>query len=50
MNILPAINLMQSKCVHVSGQHLDQYSAFSDDAVDVAGRWMDAGRDRPVYL
>ncbi|KZY41615.1 MULTISPECIES: HisA/HisF-related TIM barrel protein [unclassified Oleiphilus] len=43
MNILPSINLMQAKCVHVSGHHLDQTKVYSDDATDLAGRWMDAG-------
>ncbi len=43
MNILPAIYLMQGKCVHPSGPYLDQYSIFSDDPIDRVGRWMDAG-------
>lgn len=34
---------MQGKCVHVSGRYFDQCQIFSDDAVDLAGRWMDAG-------
>lgn len=42
MNILPAIYLKQGKCVHLTGCKLDQYSIFSDDPVDRAGRWMDA--------
>jgi phosphoribosylformimino-5-aminoimidazole carboxamide ribotide isomerase len=43
MNIIPTINLMQGKCVHVSGEYLDTCHTFSDDPIDLAGRWMDRG-------
>jgi len=43
MLVIPSINLKDGKCVRLRQGRMDDVSVFSDDPVDVAGRWFDAG-------
>jgi phosphoribosylformimino-5-aminoimidazole carboxamide ribotide isomerase len=46
MLIIPAIDLKDGKCVRLRQGNMDESTVFSDDPVDVAGRWFDAGARR----
>lgn len=46
MLVIPAIDLKDGKCVRLRQGRMDDSTVFSDDPVDVAGRWMDAGARR----
>lgn len=46
MLIIPAIDLKDGKCVRLRQGRMDDSTIFSDDPVDVAGRWFDAGARR----
>ncbi|KZY96250.1 1-(5-phosphoribosyl)-5-((5-phosphoribosylamino)methylideneamino)imidazole-4-carboxamide isomerase, partial [Oleiphilus sp. HI0073] len=43
MLIIPAIDLKDGKCVRLRQGRMDDSTVFSDDPVDMAGRWMDQG-------
>lgn len=46
MLVIPAIDLKDGKCVRLRQGRMDDSTVFSDDPVDVAGRWFDAGARR----
>ena len=46
MLIIPAIDLKDGKCVRLRQGRMEDSTVFSDDPVDVAGRWMDQGARR----
>ena len=46
MLIVPVMNLKATECVHLSQGDLENCTVFSDDPIDIAGRWMDAGAQR----
>jgi len=46
MLIIPAIDLKDGKCVRLRQGRMEDSTVFSDDPVDVAGRWFDAGARR----
>jgi len=46
MLVIPAIDLKDGKCVRLRQGRMDDSTIFSDDPVDVAGRWFDAGARR----
>lgn len=46
MEIIPAIDMMDGKCVRLVQGRFDQSTVFSDDPVDVAKRWVDGGAQR----
>lgn len=46
MLIIPAIDLKDGKCVRLRQGRMDDSTVFSDDPVDMAGRWMDQGARR----
>ena len=46
MLIIPAIDLKDGKCVRLRQGRMDDSTVFSDDPVDVAARWVDAGARR----
>jgi phosphoribosylformimino-5-aminoimidazole carboxamide ribotide isomerase len=46
MLIIPAIDLKDGKCVRLRQGRMDDSTVFSDDPVDVAGRWFDQGTRR----
>ncbi len=46
MEIIPAIDLMEGKCVRLVQGRFDQASVFSDDPTEMAKRWADAGAPR----
>ena len=46
MLIIPAIDLKDGKCVRLRQGRMEDSTIFSDDPVDVAGRWFDAGARR----
>jgi phosphoribosylformimino-5-aminoimidazole carboxamide ribotide isomerase len=46
MLIIPAIDLKDGKCVRLRQGRMDDSTVFSDNPVDVAGRWFDAGARR----
>lgn len=43
MLIIPAIDLKDGKCVRLRQGRMEDSTVFSDDPVDMAGRWMDQG-------
>jgi phosphoribosylformimino-5-aminoimidazole carboxamide ribotide isomerase len=43
MLIIPAIDLKGGKCVRLRQGKMDQDTVFSDDPVEMAGRWVEAG-------
>jgi phosphoribosylformimino-5-aminoimidazole carboxamide ribotide isomerase len=43
MLIIPVLYLKAGRCVQVCGKALNEGSVVSDDPIDTAGRWMDAG-------
>lgn len=46
MEIIPAIDMIDGKCVRLSQGRFDQVTVFSDDPVDTAHRWIDEGARR----
>lgn len=46
MLIIPAIDLKDGKCVRLRQGRMEDSTVFSDDPVDVAGRWFDQGARR----
>lgn len=46
MEIIPAIDMMDGKCVRLVQGRFDQSTVFSDDPVDAARRWVDEGAQR----
>jgi phosphoribosylformimino-5-aminoimidazole carboxamide ribotide isomerase len=46
MLIIPSIVLKNGLCVHVMQGQINNAETFSNDAVDVAGRWFDSGARR----
>lgn len=46
MLIIPAIDLKDGKCVRLRQGRMEDSTVFSDDPVDMAGRWVDAGGRR----
>jgi phosphoribosylformimino-5-aminoimidazole carboxamide ribotide isomerase len=46
MLVIPAIDLKDGKCVRLRQGRMDDSTIFSDNPVDVAGRWMDQGARR----
>jgi phosphoribosylformimino-5-aminoimidazole carboxamide ribotide isomerase len=46
MLLIPAIDLKDGKCVRLRQGRMDDETVFSDDPVDVAARWVNAGAQR----
>ncbi|MFV2061322.1 MAG: 1-(5-phosphoribosyl)-5-[(5-phosphoribosylamino)methylideneamino]imidazole-4-carboxamide isomerase [Gammaproteobacteria bacterium] len=46
MLLIPAIDLKDGKCVRLRQGKMDDETIFSDNPVEVAGRWVDAGARR----
>ncbi len=46
MEIIPAIDLMDGKCVRLVQGRFDQATVFSDDPAEMANRWADLGAPR----
>ncbi len=46
MLIIPAIDLKDGKCVRLRQGRMEDSTVFSDDPVEVAGRWFDSGARR----
>ncbi len=46
MLLIPAIDLKDGKCVRLRQGRMDDETVFSDDPVDVARRWVEAGARR----
>lgn len=46
MLIIPAIDLKDGKCVRLRQGRMDDSTVFSEDPVEVAGRWVEAGARR----
>ena len=46
MLLIPAIDLKDGKCVRLRQGRMDDVTIFSDDPVEVAQRWVDAGARR----
>jgi len=46
MLLIPAIDLKDGKCVRLRQGKMDDETIFSDDPVEVAARWVDAGARR----
>lgn len=46
MEIIPAIDMMDGKCVRLVQGRFDRSTVFSDDPVDAAKRWVDEGAGR----
>ena len=46
MLLIPAIDLKDGKCVRLRQGRMDDVTVFSDDPVEVAQRWVDAGARR----
>ncbi len=46
MLLIPAIDLKDGQCVRLRQGRMDDDTVFSDDPVDMAGRWVDAGARR----
>jgi len=46
LEIIPAIDMMDGKCVRLVQGKFDQSTVFSDDPVDAAKRWVDEGAQR----
>jgi phosphoribosylformimino-5-aminoimidazole carboxamide ribonucleotide (ProFAR) isomerase len=44
--LIPAIDLKDGRCVRLRQGRMDDETIFSDDPVDVAKRWVDAGGRR----
>lgn len=46
MQLIPAIDLKDGKCVRLRQGRMDEDTVFSDDPVATAGRWVEAGAER----
>jgi len=46
MQLIPAIDLKDGKCVRLRQGRMDDETVFSDDPVAMAGRWVEAGARR----
>jgi 1-(5-phosphoribosyl)-5-[(5-phosphoribosylamino)methylideneamino] imidazole-4-carboxamide isomerase (EC 5.3.1.16) len=46
MQLIPAIDLKDGKCVRLRQGRMDDETIFSDDPLEVAQRWVDAGARR----
>ena len=46
MLLIPAIDLKDGRCVRLRQGRMDDETIFSDDPVEIAGRWVDAGARR----
>lgn len=46
MQIIPAVDMMDGRCVRLVQGKFDQSTVFSDDPVDAARRWVDEGAKR----
>ncbi|SFM46993.1 1-(5-phosphoribosyl)-5-[(5-phosphoribosylamino)methylideneamino] imidazole-4-carboxamide isomerase [Ectothiorhodospira mobilis] len=46
MLVIPAIDLKEGKCVRLRQGRMDDSTVFSDDPLEVAGRWVEAGARR----
>lgn len=46
MLLIPAIDLKDGKCVRLRQGRMNDETVFSDDPVDMAGKWIDAGCKR----
>lgn len=46
MELIPAIDLKEGKCVRLRQGRMDDETIFSDNPVEMADRWMDAGATR----
>ena len=46
MLLIPAIDLKEGKCVRLRQGRMDEETVFSDDPLEVANRWVDAGARR----
>ena len=46
MLLIPAIDLKEGKCVRLRQGRMDDDTVFSENPVEVAGRWVDAGAKR----
>lgn len=46
MLLIPAIDLKDGRCVRLRQGRMDDETIFSDDPVEMAGRWVDAGARR----
>ncbi len=46
MELIPAIDLKEGKCVRLRQGRMEDSTVFSDDPVAMAGRWVDAGATR----
>lgn len=46
MLLIPAIDLKDGKCVRLRQGRMDDETVFSDDPVDMAGQWVEAGARR----
>ncbi len=46
MLIIPAIDLKDGRCVRLRQGRMDDETIFSDDPVEIAGRWVDEGARR----
>jgi phosphoribosylformimino-5-aminoimidazole carboxamide ribotide isomerase len=46
MLLIPAIDIKDGKCVRLRQGRLEDETVFSDDPVDVASRWVEAGAQR----
>ncbi len=46
MLLIPAIDLKDGRCVRLRQGRMEDETVFSDDPVEVAGRWVDAGARR----
>ncbi|MBR74013.1 MAG: 1-(5-phosphoribosyl)-5-[(5-phosphoribosylamino)methylideneamino]imidazole-4-carboxamide isomerase, partial [Dehalococcoidaceae bacterium] len=45
MNLIPAIDILNGKCVRLKQGDYDKQTIFSDDPVEFAVKWSDAGAD-----
>ena len=46
MEVIPAIDIRDGKCVRLTQGQYDQETIFADDPVDVARKWQDLGATR----
>lgn len=46
MDLIPAIDLKEGKCVRLRQGRMDDETVFSDDPVSMAARWVEAGTQR----
>ena len=46
LQLLPAIDLLEGRCVRLRQGNYDDSTVFSDDPVDMALRWRDEGAER----